>query len=95
MCKPAEMEIQFAMDMSYDINTYNPVNPSVYINNWAAEIFGKENANAITRIKNLYYELAQAGKPEHVGLLKFTAKEINQRLEGTLKELSLKIAALT
>jgi hypothetical protein len=83
--KPAEMEIQFTMDMGYDINTYNATNPSAYINNWAAETFGKENANAITRIKNLYYELAQAGKPEHVGLLKFTVKEINQRLEAYQK----------
>lgn len=80
--KPAELEIQFAMDMAWDITTYDASNPAAYINNWATEIFGKENAAAVTRIKNLYYQLAAAGKPEHVGLLKFTAKEINERLEA-------------
>lgn len=79
--KPAELEIQFAMDMAWDISTYNAASPSAYISKWAAETFGKENADIITRIKNLYYQLAAAGKPEHVGLLKFTAKEINERLE--------------
>lgn len=80
--KPAELEIQFAMDMAWDINTYNAASPSAYISKWAAETFGKENADIITRIKNLYYQLAAAGKPEHVGLLKFTAKEINELLEA-------------
>lgn len=80
--KPAELETQFAMDMAWDITTYNAANPAAYINNWAAEIFGKENADQVTRIKKLYYQLAAAGKPEHVGLLKFTAKEINERLEA-------------
>ncbi|NOT93734.1 glycosyl hydrolase 115 family protein [Ferruginibacter sp.] len=83
--KPAELETQFALDMAWDISNYNASDPSAYIYNWAAETFGKENASAITRIKNLYYQLAQAGKPEHVGLLKFTAKEINERLEAYQK----------
>jgi hypothetical protein len=71
--------------MAWDINTYNAADPSAYIVKWAAENFGKENASSIARIKNLYYQLAQAGKPEHVGLLKFTAKEINERLEAYQK----------
>ncbi len=83
--KPAELEIQFALDMAWDISTYNATNPSAYILNWATETFGKENASPITRIKELYYQLAQAGKPEHVALLKFTQKEINERLEAYQK----------
>ena len=78
--KPAEMEIQFAMDMSHDINTYNAKDPDAYINNWAVETFGKANAAPIGRIKKLYYELAASGKPEHLGTLTYTAKEIDDRM---------------
>jgi Glycosyl hydrolase family 115/Gylcosyl hydrolase family 115 C-terminal domain len=83
--KPAELETQFAMDIAWDINTYNAADPAAYIHNWAAATFGKQNAPQITRIKEWYYKLAQSGKPEHVGLLKFTAKEINERLEAYQK----------
>ncbi len=78
--KPAEMEIQFAMDMSYDINTYNAANPNEYIHNWAAETFGAAMADQVTKIKQSYYQLAASGKPEHLNMLTFTPKEIDDRL---------------
>lgn len=78
--KPAEMEIQFAMDMSYDINTYTANDPDKYIRHWATETFGTKMARAITAIKKQYYQLAASGKPEHLNMLKFTKKEINERL---------------
>ena len=80
--KPAELEMQFALDMAWDITTYQPSDPSAYLKQWATEIFGNKHANAIGRIKDLYYQLAHPAKPEHIHLLKFTAKEINQRLEA-------------
>ncbi len=80
--KPAELEMQFALDMAWDITTYNASDPSAYIKKWATETFGSKNADATVRIKELYYLLAQAGKPEHLHMLKFTAKEIIQRLEA-------------
>ena len=78
--KPAEMEMQFSMDMSYDINTYNAKDPGTSIHNWAVETFGKTSADDITAIKKMYYELAASGKPEHLGTLTFTAKEIDDRM---------------
>jgi hypothetical protein len=78
--KPAEMEIQFAMDMSYDISTYNESDPDKYIRQWAAATFGTKMAGSITEIKKQYYQLAASGKPEHLNMLKFTKKEINERL---------------
>jgi len=80
--KPAEGEMQFALDMAWDISVYKAADPLSYTRNWAAELFGGENAAAITRIKELYYRLAAAGKPEHLDKLRFTAKEIVQRLDS-------------
>lgn len=80
--KPAELEMQFALDMAWDIATYNPTDPDVYINKWAAETFDSKPAADIVRIKKQYYQLAAAGKPEHLNMLKFTTKEIYQRLES-------------
>lgn len=79
--KPAEMEMQFAMDMAYDITTYKADDPESYIRKWAAENFGTTMAKEITAIKQLYYQLAASGKPEHLNLLTFTAKEIDDRLQ--------------
>ncbi|TMI64529.1 MAG: hypothetical protein E6H07_01020 [Bacteroidetes bacterium] len=80
--KPAELEMQFALDMAWDITTYNATNPDVYIHKWATETFGSKPAADIVRIKKQYYQLAASGKPEHLNMLKFTAKEIYQRLEA-------------
>jgi hypothetical protein len=79
--KPAELETQFALDMSYDINTYNAKDPDAYIHAWAAETFGNRIANAVTAIKKKYYQLAASGKPEHLGMLSFSKKEIDERLQ--------------
>ena len=83
--KPAELETQFALDMAWDITTYNSANPSAYIQNWATANFGSKAATAITAIKNQYYQLAQASKPEYLQMVKFTAKEINLRLDAYQK----------
>jgi hypothetical protein len=49
--KPAELEMQFALDMAWDITTYNATNPDVYIHKWATETFGSKPAADIVRIK--------------------------------------------
>ncbi|GAB2806225.1 glycosyl hydrolase 115 family protein [Ferruginibacter profundus] len=79
--KPAEMEMQFAMDMGYDITTYNAKDPDAYIKKWAVETFGERNTAAVTAIKKRYYQLAASGKPEHLGMLGFSTKEIYDRLK--------------
>ena len=80
--KPAELEMQFALDMAWDITTYTATNPDAYIHKWATETFDSKSAADIVRIKKQYYLLAASGKPEHLNMLKFTAKEIYQRLES-------------
>lgn len=78
--KPAEAELQFAMDLAWDINSWKPQVAYKYTAHWAEEIFGKENAASITLIKNKYYELAASSKPEHLSKIKFTESEWHERI---------------
>lgn len=91
--KPAEAEIQFALELAWDINKWKPENAIQFSKQWAAEIFGDELSEKIAEIKNEYYHLAASGKPEHINSISFTGKEIDQRLED-YKSLSEKAEAL-
>lgn len=83
--KPAEMELEFAMDMAWNIDRWTPVNATTYTENWAARTFGKPFAKPISEIKSDYYRLAQKGKPEHLGVLEFSDEEMEQRLNDYQK----------
>jgi hypothetical protein len=78
--KPAEMEIEFAMDLAWDIKKWQPGNAERYTEYWAMETFGAAYAKDIAKLKSLYYLLAAAGKPEHLGMVKFTKEEEEKRL---------------
>ncbi|MNK65739.1 hypothetical protein D3C87_850380 [compost metagenome] len=78
--KPAEMETQFAMDLAWNVNQWKPENADRYTESWAAETFGAEFAKPIADIKEVYYCLAQAAKPEHMASINFTDEEAEERL---------------
>ena len=78
--KPAEMELEFAMDLAWDINAWTPEKAYLYNRYWAAKTFGEEVADAMAEIKLEYYRLAAGGKPEHVFDIKFTNAEKDQRI---------------
>ncbi len=80
--KPAEMEIQFFLDHAWNVKKWMPENASQYAAYWAEQTFGKEFAPEIAAIKNEYYRLAQSGKPEHLGILRFDSKSRQQRLDN-------------
>jgi hypothetical protein len=80
--KPAEMELQFAMDLAWDIKKETPQRAYEYAEKWAREIFGKKLATSIAAIKNEYYQLAAAGKPEHLGMALFSKRQMNDRLKS-------------
>jgi hypothetical protein len=80
--KPAELEMQFAMDMACDIKIYNEEDTYSYIENWATELFGASNASMVWMLKDSYYHLAESGKPEHLGMLTFTKKEMEDRIDA-------------
>jgi len=80
--KPAEMEVQFAMDLAWNVDAWKPENAHSYAETWAKETFGEEFAKPIAEIKETYYRLAQAAKPEHMGTVNFNEDEAVQRLAG-------------
>ena len=78
--KPAEMEIEFAMDLAWDPARWTPDTAPEYARAWAARTFGKAYADEIAGIKEEYYALAQVGKPEHVWLRAYSRPEAETRL---------------
>jgi hypothetical protein len=78
--KPAEAELQFAMDLAWDIHAWPPEKAYQYPEYWAGITFGKELAGPIGRIRSEYYRLAASGKPEQLDGVHFTGKEAAQRL---------------
>ncbi|KAI9463081.1 hypothetical protein F5148DRAFT_1150331 [Russula earlei] len=79
--KPAEEEIQFSMDLAWNVQQWQPANAYSYTQHWAVEIFGKALAEPIAAVKNKYYELAASGKPEHIGKISYTDAEAMQRVK--------------
>lgn len=81
--KPAELELEFCMDLAWDIQRWTPETAHLYTRYWAAKTFGEEYADEINDIKNEYYRLALAGKPEQVQLCSFdfSNRQIDQRIE--------------
>ena len=80
--KPAEMEIQFAMDLAWNINSWKPETANLYAHHWATEVFGEKLSQGIAYIKNEYYRLAAGGKPEHLNKVSFSSKEMDERLSS-------------
>jgi hypothetical protein len=80
--KPAEAEIEFAMDLAWNVDQWPPEKAHLYIKSWADRTFGPEFAERIADIKQEYYLLAQTGKPEHLDLITFSREEARQRLEA-------------
>lgn len=78
--KPAEAELQFAMDLAWDVEAWRPEKAQLYMEQWAAATFGEEYGKQIGRIKKEYYRLAATGKPEHLNRITFTNAEAAQRL---------------
>ena len=93
--KPAEEELEFCMDLAWDINSYTPETAYLYSRDWAARTFGEDYADDIQEIKMEYYRLGIASKPEHVHLchFDFSNEQIEERIEQ-YKELVAKMQAL-
>lgn len=69
--KPAEEELEFCMDLAWDINSWTPERAHLYTLDWARRTFGPDVAEEISDIKMAYYRLGIAAKPEHVQLCHF------------------------
>ena len=78
--KPAEAELEFCMDLAWDIERWAPDKATEYNRYWAAKTFGETLAEPIADIKREYYRLAAGGKPEHVFAVAYTNAEKDQRM---------------
>jgi hypothetical protein len=82
--KPAELELQFAMDLAWDISKWTPERAYSYTRQWAKEIFGdavgEEVTDVISLLKNEYYHLAASGKPEHMNLIELSYSQARERV---------------
>jgi hypothetical protein len=78
--KPAEMETEFALDLAWNVDRWTPATAAQYPLHWATQTFGPKLAPAVARIKQEYYRLGHAAKPEHLNGVGFTAAEADKRL---------------
>lgn len=65
--KPTAYDIEFFLDMAWNINSIKPDNILHYMRQWHNKIFGQQNAAAITNVMNEYYRLAFIRRPEFMG----------------------------
>lgn len=87
--KPAEMGIEFFLQMAWDVERWTPNAQNEFINTWAAREFGDPYATDIVEVFTLYFELNFQRRPEHlqwwlphtrVNSSPLTEAEIRQRL---------------
>ena len=65
--KPAEYDIEFYLDMAWDINKVNESNIYQVQKKWLQREFGQEFAERLNFIRNEYYRLAHIRRPEFMG----------------------------
>ena len=64
--KPAEIGIEFFMQMAYDAKKWNVGNQNQFLKEWAKREFGAKNSAEIASIMDEYYRLGFERKPEHL-----------------------------
>lgn len=78
--KPAEAELEFCMDLAWDVDRWTPEKAHEYNRHWAAKTFGEDVADELADIKAEYYRLGAGGKPEHVFGVRYTDEEKDRRI---------------
>ena len=64
--KPAEIGIEFFMQMAFDANKWTVENQNQFLKSWAKREFGEQNSSEIASIMDKYYQLGFQRKPEHL-----------------------------
>ena len=78
--KPAELEMEFALELARDVKKWTPEKAMGFVRKWAVREFGEKFADRIVDIKKSYYRLGHECKPEHLLKVKFSQKEMTERL---------------
>src|SRR5215204_486890 len=82
--KPAEIGIEFFMQMAYDAEKWNVRNQHKFLEAWSKREFGAQFADDVADIMDKYYRLGFARKPEH--LQWYLPKETPQKSGLTKQE---------
>ena len=64
--KPAEIGMEFFLQMAYDAKRWNVENQHLYLKEWAKREFSDKHAAAIANVMDKYYRLGFQRKPEHL-----------------------------
>jgi hypothetical protein len=75
--KPAEINIEYFMQMAWDISVWDHQNSSQFVTQWANREFGSEHATAISDIMRKHYELGYARRPESMVLWNGRENKLN------------------
>jgi hypothetical protein len=65
--KPAEYNMEFFLDLAWDINSISENTIQTHLVNWSIREFGEEKAQEIANLLQEYYRLAFLRKPEYMG----------------------------
>ena len=64
--KPAEINIEYFMQLAWDISSWDNHTTHQFLMQWASREFGNESAPQIADILTKHYELGYARRPEHM-----------------------------
>lgn len=74
--KPAEMNIEYFMQMAWDIDVWDHQNSSEFIAEWVSREFGEEYASGVVEVMEKHYELGYARRPESLMMWNGRKKEL-------------------
>ncbi len=80
--KPAEMEMSFAVDLAWNVNKWKPEVADGYAAYWAGETLAVLWPNSLLPSSANITHWPMQVKPEHLGNVKFTTIEADQRLSA-------------
>lgn len=78
--KPAEVELEFFMELAWDVEAWTPDKASRFARWWSARTFGEDYADELAAIRLEHYRLAAQSKPETVREVTFTTEEKIHRI---------------
>lgn len=64
--KPAEITMEFALRLAWDVDAYGPDCQLAWLTEWATREFGANEAGAIASLLNDYFQLNHRRRPEHM-----------------------------
>jgi len=75
--KPAEINIEYFMQLAWDIHDWDHSNSSRFLKQWSTREFGEEHSAAISEIMCWHYELGYARRPENMVLWNGRQQELS------------------